>query len=193
METTSAHPAAERSFWVPVICGAVILTIGIGARQSFGIFQKPIALDLKVGRELWSFGNALSMLLMGLLSPFVGNVADRFGTARTVAVGGVLYVSGMLMIAAATEGMMLTLGNVVCGIGMSAAGFGPILGAINRQTPASRRSIALGVATAGGSFGQFAIVPFASLMQSRFDNWHATVAILGVVLVLMIPLALGLR
>jgi hypothetical protein len=61
METTSAHPAAERSFWVPVICGAVILTIGIGARQSFGIFQKPIALDLNVGRELWSFGNALSM------------------------------------------------------------------------------------------------------------------------------------
>jgi hypothetical protein len=71
METTSAHPAAaERSFWVPVICGAVILTIGIGARQSFGIFQKPIALDLNVGRELWSFGNALSMLLMGVLSPF---------------------------------------------------------------------------------------------------------------------------
>jgi hypothetical protein len=71
METTSAHPAREeRSFWVPVICGAVILTIGIGARQSFGIFQKPIALDLNVGRELWSFGNALSMLLMGVLSPF---------------------------------------------------------------------------------------------------------------------------
>ena len=105
METTSAHPAAERSFWVPVICGAVILTIGIGARQSFGIFQKPIALDLNVGRELWSFGNALSMLLMGVLSPFVGNVADRFGTARTVAAGGAVYVAGMLMIEAATEGV----------------------------------------------------------------------------------------
>src|SRR3954462_9120510 len=111
MPTTSADPAPTRSFWVPVICGAVILTIGIGARQSFGIFQKPIALDLKVGRELWSFGNALSMLLMGVLSPFVGNVADRFGTARTVAAGGAVYVAGMLMIAAATEGVLLTLGN----------------------------------------------------------------------------------
>src|SRR5438876_4172883 len=95
----AAAGAQQRSFWIPVICGAVILTIGIGARQSFGIFQKPIAADLGVGRELWSFANALSMLLMGALSPFVGNIADRFGTARTVAVGGALYVAGMLMIA----------------------------------------------------------------------------------------------
>ena len=49
----SATPQPQRSFWIPVICGAVILTIGVGARQSFGIFQKPIAADLKVGRELW--------------------------------------------------------------------------------------------------------------------------------------------
>ena len=111
MATASTdHIAAHepRSFWVPVLCGAVILTIGIGARQSFGIFQKPIAAELGVGRELWSFANALSMLLMGLFSPFVGNVADRFGTARTVAAGGVLYVAGIFMIAAATEGVMLT-------------------------------------------------------------------------------------
>jgi MFS family permease len=196
MLTTSIDDMAEsrqRSFWVPVLCGAVILTIGIGARQSFGIFQKPIATELGVGRELWSFANALSMLLMGLLSPFVGNLADRFGTARTVAVGGALYVAGILTIAAATEGVMLTLGNVLVGIGTAAAGFGPILGAISRKTPARHRSIALGVATAGGSFGQFAIVPFASLMQQLLGSWHATMAILGAVSVLMVPLALGLR
>src|SRR5437868_8117795 len=120
--------SGQRNFWVPVICGAVILTIGIGARQSFGIFQKPIAADLNVGRELWSFGTALAMLLMGVFSPFVGNLADRFGTARTVAAGGMLYVAGMLMIALATEGMMLILGNVLSRIGMAGAGLGPVLG-----------------------------------------------------------------
>src|SRR6266581_1488877 len=189
---TSAGPQ-QRSFWVAVICGAVILTIGIGARQSFGIFQKPIAADLKVGRELWSFANALAVLLMGAFSPFVGNLADRFGTARTVAGGGVLYVIGMFMIASATEGVMLTLGNVLCGLGMAAAGFGPIFGAISRQTPAQKRSVALGVTTAGGSFGQFAIVPFAALLQYRLDNWHTTMLILGVMSMAMVPLALGLR
>jgi MFS family permease len=183
----------QRSFWIAVICGAVILTIGSGARQSFGIFQKPIAADLHVGRELWSFANALAMLLMGAFSPFVGNLADRFGTARTVAAGGVLYVVGMFMIAFATEGVMLVSGNVLCGIGMAAAGFGPIFGSLSRQTPPGKRSLALGVATAGGSFGQFAVVPFASLMQSRLDNWHTTMLVLAALSMVMVPLAVGLR
>jgi MFS family permease len=185
--------ARQRSFWIPVVCGAIILTIGIGARQSFGIFQKPIAADLNVGRELWSFSNALALLLMGAFSPFAGNLADRFGTARTVGGGGALYAAGMLMIATATEGVMLTLGNVLAGIGLAAAGFGPILGAIARQTPLGWRSSALGVATAGGSFGQFAIVPFASVLQNRFDNWHSTMLVLAALSVMMVPLAIGLR
>ncbi len=185
--------AQQRNFWIPVICGAAILTIGIGARQSFGIFQKPIAADLNVGREVWSFGNALGMLLMGMFAPFAGNLADRFGTARTVGGGGVLYVAGMLIIALANEGVMLTLGNALSGIGMAAAGFGPILGAIGRQTPVAQRSLALGVATAGGSFGQFAIVPFASVLQNRFDDWHTTMFVLAGLSLIMIPLAVGLR
>ena len=185
--------AQQRNFWIPVICGAIILTIGIGARQSFGIFQKPIAADLNVGRELWSFSNALALLLMGVFAPFAGNLADRFGTARTVGAGGALYVTGMLMIAMAAEGVMLTVGNALAGIGMAAAGFGPILGAIGRQTPVEWRSSALGIATAGGSFGQFAIVPFASILQNRLDNWHSTMFVLAAVSVMMVPLAVGLR
>ena len=185
--------AHQRNFWIPVICGAIILTIGIGARQSFGIFQKPIAADLNVGRELWSFSNALALLLMGVFAPFAGNLADRFGTARTVGAGSALYVAGMLMIAMAAEGVMLTVGNALAGIGMAAAGFGPILGAIGRQTPVEWRSSALGIATAGGSFGQFAIVPFASILQNRLDNWHSTMFVLAAVSVMMVPLAVGLR
>jgi len=183
----------QRDFWIPVICGAAILTIGIGARQSFGIFQKPIAADLNVGREVWSFANALALLLMGAFSPFAGNLADRFGTARTVGAGGALYVAGMLMIAMASESVMLTAGNALAGIGMSAAGFGPILETIGRQTPVEWRSSALGIATAGGSFGQFAIVPFASILQNSLDNWHSTMFVLAAVSVAMVPLALGLR
>lgn len=81
-EGSQGEPA--RSFWIAVLRGAAILTIGIDARQSFGIFQKPIAADLKVGRELWSFAHALAMLLMGAFSPFVGNLADRLAQRSDV-------------------------------------------------------------------------------------------------------------
>ena len=109
MTMSSSEAAArprQRSFWIAVICGAVILTIGIGARQSLGIFQKPIAVELKAGRELWSLANALAMLLMGAFSPLLGNIADRFGTAHTVATGGLFYVAGMFMTAFATAGLV---------------------------------------------------------------------------------------
>ena len=183
----------SRSFWIPVICGAIILTIGSGARQSFGIFQRPIAEDLHVGREVWSFANAMAQLLMGVVSPFVGNLADRFGTARTVAAGGVVYVAGMLIFAMATCGAGLTFGNILAGLGLAAAGFGPIFGAVTRATPPASRSVALGVATSGGSFGQFLVVPLTSMLQQRFGDWHATMLALTVVSAIMVPLAWGLR
>ena len=68
-----------------------------------------------------------------------------------------------------------------------------LAGAGTGKTRAITHRIALGVATAGGSFGQFAIVPFASLLQYRLDNWHTTMFILGVMSMVMVPLALGLR
>jgi MFS family permease len=97
------------------------------------------------------------------------------------------------MIATASESVLLTAGNILSGIGMAAAGFGPILGAVSRQTPIGWRSIALGVTTAGGSFGQFAVVPFVSMLQQRFGDWHVTMLVLTAASVVMIPLALGLR
>ena len=83
-----------RRFWFPVICGAAILTIGIGARQSFGIFQKPIAADRKIGRELWSLANALAMLLWARSRPFSATSPTASARRHTVATGGLLYVAG---------------------------------------------------------------------------------------------------
>jgi len=183
----------QRNYWAAVICGGIILTIGIGARQSFGIFQKPIAADLQVGRELWSFCNALALLLMGFLAPFAGNIAERFGSARTIAGGGVLYVLGIVVVGLSQSAAPLILGNALTGIGMAAAGFGPILGVVGRAAPPMKRSLALGIATAGGSFGQFAIVPFASISLKLLGDWHNTMLLLAAVSVIMIPLAMGLR
>ena len=157
---------SSRSYWTAVWCGFLVLTIGMGVRQSFGIFLKPVSAELHVGRELFSFGTAISMLLIGVLGPLSGRLCDRFGSAITIAGGAAFYVAGMVVSALMHDGFMLILGNVLVGIGLSAASFGPVLGVILRVAPPASQALAVGICSAGGSFGQFIIVPLAAVLQS---------------------------
>jgi MFS family permease len=188
---TSLSPT--RSYWPAVACGFAILSIGLGVRQSFGIFLKPISAELHFGREIFSLGTAISMLLMGFFAPFVGRLADRFGSAPTVAGGGAVYVVGMVVMATMHGSFMLILGNILSGIGLSAASFSPVLGAIIRKTPKEKQALAMGICSAGGSFGQFFIVPLAAALQSHFGDWRPTVWALVGLAVLMVILPLGLN
>ena len=130
---------SNRSYWTAVWCGFLVLAIGLGVRQSFGIFLKPVSAELQVGRELFSFGTAVSMLLMGVFAPFSGLLADRFGSAPTIAGGGLVYVLGMVVTSTMHSGVMLVLGNILVGIGLSAATFGPVLGVILRVAPPAKQ------------------------------------------------------
>ena len=183
----------SRSYWTAVWSGFLVLAIGLGVRQSFGIFLKPVSAELHVGRELFSFGTALSMLLMGAVAPFSGRLCDRFGSAPTIAGGAALYVGGMVITATMHDGFMLILGNVLVGVGLSAASFGPVLGVILRVAPPAKQALAVGICSAGGSFGQFFIVPLAAVLQNAFGGWRPTMWALTVIAVLMIVLAAGLN
>jgi MFS family permease len=183
----------SRSYWTAVWCGFVVLAIGLGVRQSFGIFLKPVSAELHVGRELFSFGTAASMLLMGVFAPIAGRLADRFGSAPTIAGGGVLYVLGMIVTATMHSGFMLVLGNILVGIGLSAASFGPVLGVILRVAPPAKQALAVGICSAGGSFGQFFIVPLASVLQNHFGDWRLTMWALTALAALVILLPIGLN
>ena len=183
----------SRSYWTAVWCGFLVLAIGLGVRQSFGIFLKPVSAELHVGREIFSFGTALSMLLMGFFAPFAGRLCDRFGSAITIAGGGALYVAGMVVTATMHSSVMLVLGNVLVGIGLSAASFGPVLGVILRVAPPAKAALAVGICSAGGSFGQFFIVPLASVLQGYFGDWRPTVWALTGLAVVMMLLPIGLN
>jgi MFS family permease len=183
----------SRSYWTAVWCGFLVLTIGLGVRQSFGIFLKPVSAELHVGRELFSFGTALSMLLMGALAPFSGRLCDRFGSAPTIAGGGLVYVLGMVVTATMHDGPMLILGNVLVGIGLSAATFGPVLGVILRVAPPEKQALAVGLCSAGGSFGQFFIVPLAAVLQNYFGDWRPTMWALTALAVVLVLLPIGLN
>ena len=183
----------NRSYWTAVWCGFLVLAIGLGVRQSFGIFLKPVSAELQVGRELFSFGTALSMLLMGAFAPFSGRLADRFGSAPTIAGGGLIYVLGMVVTSAMHDGFLLVLGNALVGIGLSAATFGPLLGVILRVAPPAKQALAVGICSAGGSFGQFFIVPLASVLQNHFGDWRPAMWALTGLAVLMVLLSIGLN
>ena len=184
---------SNRSYWTAVWCGFLVLAIGLGVRQSFGIFLKPVSAELHVGRELFSFGTAVSMLLMGVFAPFSGRLADRFGSAPTIAGGGLVYVLGMVVTSTMHSGVMLVLGNILVGIGLSAATFGPVLGVILRVAPPAKQALAVGICSAGGSFGQFFIVPLASVLQNYFGDWRPTMWALTGLAVLIILLPIGLN
>src|SRR5215475_8575371 len=183
----------SRSYWTAVWCGFLVLTIGLGVRQSFGIFLKPVSAELHVGRELFSFGTAVSMLLMGVMAPFAGRLCDRFGSAITISGGAAVYVLGMIVTATMHNGAMLILGNILVGIGLSAASFGPVLGVILRVAPPAKAALAVGLCSAGGSFGQFFIVPLAAVMQNYFGDWRPTMWALTVLALLLILLPIGLN
>ena len=136
-----------------------ILFLALGTRQSFGLYLAPMSHDLGWGREVFSLAIAIQNVVWGLSQPFVGMIADKFGTARTGAVGSLLFALGLYLMATPASPFDLYIGSgALLGFSLSAISFATVLGAVGRAVPAERRSAALGIASAGGSAGQFVMV-----------------------------------
>jgi predicted MFS family arabinose efflux permease len=179
--------SVQRGFWLAVACGALILTLATGLRATFGLFLKPVSVDLGVSREFFGFGLALQNLLWGAASPFLGSIADKYGTGRVIAFGALCYVAGLAVMGYATSGELMIIGNVLIGVALAGSGFSVVLGAIGRAAPPEKRSVALGIITAGGSFGQFAVVPYAHILIEALD-WRMALIGLALTALIMLPL-----
>jgi len=181
--------ASLRSPASVLIAGSIILCIGFGVRSSFGLFLQPMSLENGWGRETFSIAMAIQNLIWGLLGPFAGGIADRYGAGRVVALCGVAYVLGLIAMAFADTPLALHVGSgVLIGLALSGSTFATILAVIGRVVPPEKRSTALGIATAAGSFGQFAILPLAQLLIGRFE-WQMALVGLALLAALIIPLA----
>jgi len=185
-----------RSSWrtpaVVLACGGLILMLALGTRQSFGLFLRPMSMDLGWGREAFSFAIALQNLVWGCAMPFAGAIADRYGGGRVVAAGGIAYGAGLLAMAYSTTplGFNLAAGLLV-GLGLSCTGFGVVLAVVARAFPPEKRSVATGIAGACGSFGQFAMLPWAQGLISGFGWLNALLAFAFLALI-MVPLGAAL-
>ena len=185
-------PPLTKRAMLALAAGALILTLALGIRQTFGLFLGPVCLSLAVGREAFGLAMAVQNLLGGAAQPVAGALADRFGAAKVLAVGALAYAAGLVVMGGAeTLGAINLGGGLLIGLALSCVSFAVVLGAIGRAVPAERRSMALGIASAGGSFGQFVMAPIGQQLITAVGWQQAFLAMAALALVIA-PLALVL-
>ena len=173
--------------------GAAIVTLSMGIRHGFGLWLQPITQAQGWTRETFAFAIAIQNLSWGIFGIFAGMVADRFGAFRVIAGGAVLYALGLVGMALSPTGLLFTLTTgVLIGAAQAGTTYAVIYGVIGRNVSADKRSWAMGVAAAAGSFGQFLMVPTESFLISSL-GWQTALLVLGGAVLLIVPLALGLR
>lgn len=170
-------------------CGTLILLLSFGIRTSFGLFLQPVSESLGWGRGVFALAIAVQNLMWGLSQPLAGAVADRFGAGRVIAICGALYVLGVYLMAhAATPAELTVSAGVLVGLGLSGTGFPVILAVIGRHVAPARRSLFLGLGSAGGSSGQLLMVPLGQAFLDAW-GWSAALLYLAGLALLMVPLA----
>lgn len=173
-----------------VAAGAAVMSMALGARQTFGLFISPLSYDYGLPATLIAFAVALHNLVWGFVQPLAGAATDRYGPAPVVAFGAAAYAAGLALTALAPNGIVLVLGmGVFIGIGISCTSFGVVLTSVGRSVAPERRSMAMGLASAGGSLGQVLMVPLVQEMRSMSG---ITVALLVLALMLLAVAPLGL-
>jgi MFS family permease len=145
-----------------LVAGATVISMGLGIRQTFGIFLQPFSADRALPITVFAFAVALHNLVWGMAQPIAGAAADRFGSVAVVALGAVAYAAGLALTAVADGSLPVVLGvGLLTGIGISCTSFGVVLPAVSKAVAPERRMAAAGLVSAGGSIGQMALVPLA--------------------------------
>ena len=175
-----------------LICAGLVVTISMGIRHGFGLFLQPVTTDLSLTRQNFAFALGIQNLMWGLAQPFVGMIADRLGAGRVLAVGAVLYLSGLLLMSVSQSalGLSVSIGFLV-GLGLSGTTFSIVFGAVSRAVAPTFRPKALAIVGAAGSFGQFVMVPGTHTLISGF-GWASALLVLAAMVAIIIPLANGL-
>jgi MFS family permease len=174
-------------------CGAAIVTLSMGIRHGFGLWLQPITQAQGWTRETFAFAIAIQNLAWGCFGIFAGMLADRFGAFRVLIGGALLYAAGLAGMALSPNALVFGLtAGILIGAAQAGTTYAVVYGVIGRQLDPARRSWAMGVAAAAGSFGQFLMVPVEGFLISN-AGWQQALLILAGVVLMIMPLAYGLR
>jgi MFS family permease len=176
-----------------LLCGAMIVTLSMGIRHGFGLWLQPITQAQNWSRETFALAIAIQNLSWGVFGIFAGMVADKFGAFKVIIAGALLYAAGLAGMALSTSPLMFMLtAGVLIGAAQAGTTYAVIYGVIGRNIDPAKRSWAMGVAAAAGSFGQFLMVPTEGFLISSLGWKEALLALSGAVC-LILPLAFFLR
>jgi predicted MFS family arabinose efflux permease len=176
-----------------LLCGAAIVTLSMGIRHGFGLWLQPITMERGWTRETFAFALAVQNIAWGIAGPFAGALADRFGAFKVLIAGSLLYALGLVLMALSTSGLAFTgSAGLLLGMAQSGTTYAVVYGVIGRNVAPEKRSWAMGVAAAAGSFGQFLMVPVENWLIGGF-GWQSALFILGCLALAIVPLAWGLK
>jgi len=176
-----------------LVCGALIVTLSMGIRHGFGLWLQPVTQSQDWTRETFALAMAIQNLTWGFAGIFAGMLADRFGALRVLIAGAMLYAAGLAGMALAPTPTLFALTcGVLIGVAQAGTTYAVVYGVIGRNVSLQRRSWAMGVAAAAGSFGQFLMVPLEGWLIASL-GWQQALMALGMAALLIIPLAWGLH
>jgi MFS family permease len=176
-----------------LICGAAIVTLSMGIRHGFGLWLQPVTQTQGWTRETFAFAMAIQNLTWGVAGIFAGMLADKFGAFKVIVAGAILYALGLIGMANAPTPLLFALScGVLIGVAQAGTTYAVIYGVIGRNVSLDKRSWAMGVAAAAGSFGQFLMVPVEGWLISSL-GWQQALMALGLAALIIIPLAWGLH
>jgi MFS family permease len=167
---------------------ALLLTLGMGIRQSFGLFLAPITHDLAVTAADFTLALAIQNVVWGLSQALVGAIADRFGLRITMIAGAAIYVVGLGVMAAAQGALALIVSGALIGIALSCTATSLAMTAVVRAVSPERRSMVLGLVSAAGSLGTL-VVPLATQALLAREPWQIGVLLFVLMAVAMLPAA----
>lgn len=176
-----------------IVAAALVFALLFGVRQSQALFIGPLNTATGLGIGAISLAFAVAQLMWGVTQPFAGAVADKYGSGRVIAIGAALLMIGTILTPYArnTWALIVLIGIVGAG-GVGMAGLGVLMSAVGRTIPPEKRGLATGIVNAGGSFGQFAVVPVAQLLIGTL-GWIGALSAMGFFALAAAPLAWLLR
>ncbi len=174
---------------VILVCSAIIM-IAMGVRQALGLFLEPITQYMNSGKEFFSFAIGFQAIVWGVVTFFLGIILDKFGPKKVLTLGVICLALGIFLMSNPTSEIKLFSGTTLMGFGLGGAGMATIVSIAGKVAPVKKRSLAMGLVAAAGSFGQFVVVVPTMWMNKQF-GWQFSLIVLSLTtisLLLLLPL-----